>query len=283
MEAAVTPAAGRGTGSRTMADIVKLAGERHGDKPALRHKVGEEWKDVSYSELAQTVKEVALGLVDIGIQPGEPVSILSNTRPEWTYADFGILAAGGSQVSIYQTNSPEECHYVLEHSESKAVFVEDQDQLAKVRQVQDKLPNLEHIVIFDADGDIGDAIPFAELRKRGSARDDSDYEERLAGVKDDDVCVYIYTSGTTGPPKGCILTHSNYRQVCSMTESMGVLEEDEVSYLFLPLAHAFALLIQFVTIDLGSTLAHTETDAQTILPPPLPPQPTYRPSFHPMF
>ena len=158
MEAAVTPAAARGTGSRTMADIVKLAGEQHGDKPALRHKVGEEWKDVSYSELAQTVKEVALGLVDLGIQQGEPVSILSNTRPEWTYADFGILAAGGAQVSVYQTNSPEECHYVLEHSESKAVFVEDQDQLAKIRQVEDKLPNLEHIIIFDAEGDIGDAV-----------------------------------------------------------------------------------------------------------------------------
>lgn len=283
MEAAVTPAAAKGTGSKTMADIVRIAGEQHGDRPALRHKVGEEWKHVSYSQLAETVKEVALGLVDLGIEPGDKVSILSHTRPEWTYADFGILAAGATQVSIYQTNSPEECHYVLEHSGSRAVFVEDQEQLAKVRQVQDNLPELEQIIVFDADGDIGDAVSFDELRKRGSGRDDSEYDERVNGVSDDDVCVYIYTSGTTGPPKGCILTHSNYRKVCTMTESMGVLEEDEVSYLFLPLAHAFALLIQFVTIDLGSTLAYWEKDPQKIISNLMETKPTYFPSVPRMF
>ena len=110
------------TGSKTMADMVILAAEKHGDAPALRHKQGDEWVDTSYAELGRIVREVALGLIDLGIQPGDRVSILSHTRPEWTFADFGILATGAAQVSIYQTNSPEECQYVLEHSESRAVF-----------------------------------------------------------------------------------------------------------------------------------------------------------------
>ena len=101
------------------------------------------------TELGEAVSEVARGLIDLGLEHGDKVSILSHTRPEWTYANFAILAAGAVSVSIYQTNSAEECHYVLEHSESRAVFVEDAEQLAKVREVQGDLPNLEHIIIFD--------------------------------------------------------------------------------------------------------------------------------------
>src|SRR6266511_1317229 len=131
MEVAAVGAAAAGTGSKTIADLVMLAAEKHGDNPALRHKVGEDWVDISYEELGRAVREVTLGLIDLGIQPGERAAILSHTRPEWTFANFGILGTGAASVSIYQTNSPEECHYVLEHSESRAVFVEDQEQLAK--------------------------------------------------------------------------------------------------------------------------------------------------------
>ena len=272
------------TGSKTMADMIVLAAERHGDAPALRHKQGDAWVDVSYADLGEIVKEVALGLVDLGIQHGDRVSILSNTRPEWTYADFGILAAGGAQVSIYQTNSPEECHYVLEHSESVAVFCEDAEQLAKVEQIRADLPKLKHVIVFeagDAKGD--DAISLDALRERGRGRDVAEYEQRLAAVSPDDVCVFIYTSGTTGPPKGCILTHSNYRSIANMVETEGALEQGEVAYLFLPLAHAFALLIQFVTLDLGATLAYWEKDATKIVPNLMELKPTYFPSVPRMF
>ena len=144
-----------------------------GDAPALRHKVGDEWHDVSYSELGTAVSEIGRGLIDLGLEHGDKVSILAHTRPEWTYANLAILAAGTVSVSIYQTNSAEECHYVLQHSESKAVFVEDAEQLAKIREVQGDLPNLEHIVIFDPCGDIGDAHPArrpARARRRPRRR-----------------------------------------------------------------------------------------------------------------
>jgi len=278
---AVTAAAS-GTGSKTMADLAAKAAEKYGDQPALRHKAGE-WVDVSYAELGTAVSETGRGLIDLGLEQGDKVSILSHTRPEWTYANLAILASGTVSVSIYQTNSAEECHYVLEHSESRAVFVEDADQLAKVRAVQNRLPHLEHIVIFDPSGDVGDAVSLAQLRERGAARDAAELERRSDAIGKDDLCITIYTSGTTGPPKGCLLSHGNYRDVTSMTESMGVLEEGDSAYLFLPLAHAFAKLIQFVTLDLGGTLAYWEKDAQKIVPNLMEVKPTYFPSVPRMF
>jgi long-chain acyl-CoA synthetase len=283
MELGTINAAAASTGSRTMADLIAMAGHKHADRPAIKHKVGDEWVDVSYKELAQKVKDVALGLVDLGIQPGDKVAILSNTRPEWTYACFGILGAGATCVSIYQTNSPEECHYVLHHSESRAVFVEDAEQLAKIREVEAELPELELIVVMEPSGEIGDAIPLDDLCAGGRRRPDSDYEERLAGTGDDDMCLYIYTSGTTGPPKGCLLTHGNYRRVTNMVESDGVMAEDEVIYLFLPLAHAFALLVQFVAFDIGSSIAYWEKDPQKIIPNLMEVKPTYFPSVPRIF
>jgi long-chain acyl-CoA synthetase len=283
MELGTISAADASTGSRTMGDLIAMAGHKHADRPAIKHKVGDEWVDVSYKELAEKVKAVALGLVDLGIQAGDKVAILSNTRPEWTYACFGILGAGATCVAIYQTNSPEECHYVLHHSESRAVFVEDAEQLAKIREVEAELPELELIIVMEPSGEIGDAIPLDDLCARGRRRPDSDYEERLAGIGDDDMCLYIYTSGTTGPPKGCLLTHGNYRRVTNMVESDGVMAEDELIYLFLPLAHAFALLVQFVAFDIGSSIAYWEKDPQKIIPNLMEVKPTYFPSVPRIF
>jgi len=278
---AVTAASG--TGSKTMADLLPLAAERYAGDTALKHKVGDEWVETSFAELGRAVREIALGLIDLGLEHGDKVSILSHTRPEWTSANFAILTAGTVSVSIYQTNSAEECHYVLDHSESRAVFVEDAEQLAKVRAVEGDLPHLEHIVIFDPSDDLGDAVPLAELRERGAARDAAELEARTSAITKDDLAITIYTSGTTGPPKGCLLTHGNYRDVTSMTESMGVLQNGESVYLFLPLAHAFAKLIQYVVLDLGGTLAYWEKDATKIVPNLMEVKPTYFPSVPRMF
>jgi long-chain acyl-CoA synthetase len=283
MEVQTVSAAAANTGSRTIADLVVLAAEKHSDVPAVRYKAGDRWVDLTYSGLRDTVREVALGLADLGIGRGDKVAILSHTRPEWTYASFGILASGAASVSIYQTNSPEECHYVLHHSESRAVFVEDAEQLAKIRQIEGDLPDLEHVIVMEPEGDVGDAIPLETLRERGGGRDAAEFDDRVSSVTPDDVCLYIYTSGTTGPPKGCILTHGNYREVATMAESQGVLEQGEVVYLFLPLAHAFAVLIQFVAIDLGATIAYWERDPQKIVPNLAEVRPTYFPSVPRIF
>jgi long-chain acyl-CoA synthetase len=126
-------------------------------------------------------------------------------------------------------------------------------------------------------------VSMDDLCARGKRRPDSDYEERIAGIGDDDMCLYIYTSGTTGPPKGCLLTHGNYRKVTNMAEVEGVFQDDDLVYLFLPLAHAFALLIQFVTFDLGGSIAYWEKDPQKIIPNLLEVKPTYFPSVPRIF
>jgi len=282
MEAVTAP--DQGTGSKTMADLAGLAASKHADKPALRHKSGDEWTETSYAELGEAISEVARGLIELGIEHGDKVSIVSHTRPEWTFANLAIFSTGAVSVSVYQTNSPAECHYVIEHSESKAVFVEDGEQLGKIRQVQDDLPKLEHIIVFEpGDADIGDAISLDDLRERGRGRETDELEQRVQAVGPDDLAITIYTSGTTGPPKGCLLTHGNYRDVTSMTETMGVLQEGEVAYLFLPLAHAFAKLIQYVTLDLGGCIAYWEKDPAKIIPNLTEVKPTYFPSVPRMF
>jgi long-chain acyl-CoA synthetase len=281
---AVTAGVLAGTGSKTIADLLPLAARKHADAPALRFKSGGDWSDVSYAELGATVREVALGLVDLGIEPGDKVSILANTRPEWTYACFGILTAGGALVTIYQTNSPEECQYVLAHSDSRAVFVEDGVQLGKVRQVEADCPELEHLIVMEpGDAELGDALTLDELRERGRSRDESEWEARYEAVTPDDVCLYIYTSGTTGPPKGCLLSHRNYRAITDAVVDAAVIEGGDSTYLFLPLAHAFAILIQFVTLDLGATIAYWSRDPNKIIPDLMDVNPTYFPSVPRMF
>ena len=272
-----------GTGSKTIADLLPLAAEQFGERPALKRKVEGEWVETSFRELGHTVKEVALGLADLGLEPGEKAAILAHTRQEWTEACFGVLCAGATVVTVYQTNSPEECHYVLEHSESRAVFVEDAEQLAKVREIEERLPSLEHVIVMEG-GDADDrGLSLDALRERGRGRDDSEFEARWSAVGPDDICLYIYTSGTTGPPKGCLLSHGNYRAITSMVESQNVLEEGDAAYLFLPLAHAFAVLIQFVAIDLGATIAYWEKDPQKIVANLTEVKPSYFPSVPRLF
>src|SRR5437588_1429322 len=284
MEVSAVSAIEAGTGSRTIADQLPAAAANHATKPALRHKVGDDWRDISYAELGDAVREIALGLVDLGIEPRDRVAILSHSRPEWTMANFGILGAAAASVSIYQTNSADEGLYVLEHSESRAVFVEDGEQLAKIRQIESDLPRLDHVIVIDPAGvDIGDSLTLDDLRERGRGHDASEYEERVDAVRPEDACVFIYTSGTTGPPKACILTHANYVAIRQSVLGGGQLQDDEVVYLFLPLAHSFALLIQFITLDLGSVIAYWEKDPQKIVANLMEVKPTYFPSVPRIF
>src|SRR4051794_2331283 len=267
-----------------MADLALLAARKHAGRIALKYKQGDAWIDVSFEEFGDAVRETALGLMALGLQKGDRVAILANTRPEWAYACFAILSAGGVSVSIYQTNSPSEVQYVASHSESKAIFVEDQEQLDKVRTCRTDLPALEHIVVFEpSDSSSDDSISLDELRAKGRDGDAAELEQRIASVDSDDHAIFIYTSGTTGPPKGVMLTHDNYRQVVNMTQRQGTFQSDDLVYLFLPLAHAFALLVQFGATDLGAPIAYWEKDPQKIVPNLMEVKPTYFPSVPRIF
>src|SRR4051812_6963676 len=273
--------AGRGTNSKTVADLLPRAAEMYGSAVAVKYKEGDQWVSRTFEEVIETVRPLAMGLVELGVRKGDRVAILANTRPEWTYFDFAALSIGATVVPIYQTNSPEECRYVLDNSDSKVVVVEDAEQLEKVRAVRDQLPQLEHIVLMT--GSAEDALSADDLAARGAGADTAGWEEFYSAVTPGDICTFIYTSGTTGPPKGCIISHGNYRAMLDMVNSVSVIEDEDLTYLYLPLAHSFALLIQFGSFDLGTTIAYWERDPLKILPNLAEVKPTYFPSVPRIF
>ncbi|HET6570823.1 MAG TPA: long-chain fatty acid--CoA ligase [Solirubrobacterales bacterium] len=271
----------RGTHSTTLADLLPRAARLYGDAPAVMFKQGDGWVKRSFNEVEETVRGLALGLVELGVGKGDKVSILANTRPEWTYCDFAALSIGATVVPIYQTNSPEECQYVLENSDAKVVVVENDEQMEKIRAVRDRLPLLEHVVRMS--GASEDAISLEDLAARGAGRDAAEWERLWQAVTPEDICTFIYTSGTTGPPKGCVISHGNYRAMLEMVNQTSVIEPEDISYLYLPLAHSFALLIQLGSFDLGATIAYWECDPLKIMPNLAEVKPTYFPSVPRIF
>ena len=280
MEASTSPS----TGSKTIADMLPLAAAMYADRPAVRHKIGDEWLDVSFAEVGAIVSEVGRGLIDLGLEPGERVSILCGTRPEWVYSSFAISAAGGVVVPIYPTNSPKECEWVAGNSESTVIIVEDAEQYAKVAEVRDRLPQLKTIIAIEHSDGTPDAISLDEVRERGRGRDEQELVARYEAVKPEDPYTFIYTSGTTGPPKGCVLSQANYRAVLDMTNERGVFGSGEdVVYLFLPLAHAFAILVALSAADTGTAIAYWTGDATKIIADIGEVKPTFLPSVPRIF
>src|SRR3984957_9623980 len=277
------------TGSKTIADLIPHSAAEHADEVAVRYKRDGAWHDVSYGELAEIVQEIGLGLIDLGIEGGERLCILANTRPEWSYADMGATSAGAVVVPIYQTNSPEECLWVISDSGASAIVCEDEEQLAKIVAIKDQVPNLRTVIVMDASAASSsaastlNAITLDEVRERGRRRSVEELDARRAAVRPEDAFTFIYTSGTTGPPKGCVLTHGNYRAIIDMIAEAGEIRGDEIIYLYLPLAHSFALLIQLAVFDLGGTLAYCGGDTKQIVPELQEVKPTYLPSVPRVF
>jgi long-chain acyl-CoA synthetase len=247
---------------RTIAGLAAYGGECYGERPALRFKRGEAWTDLSYAELAEDVRRLAAGLVALEVKPGDRVCILANTRAEWTTLELAVAMAGAVVVPIYPTNSPEECEWVAGNSGAVVVVGENAAQLEKIRQVRERLPDLRTLVVID--GEDGDAVTLADVRARGD--DVSEVERRAAAVAPGDPLMFIYTSGTTGPPKGCVLSHGNFRALCDMVDELGITAEGDVAYLYLPLAHVFAQLIEIAVLYLGGTIAFYGGDTKRIVP-----------------
>jgi long-chain acyl-CoA synthetase len=283
MEATATAST---TAALTIADLIPRAGVEHADAVAVRHKRDGEWLDVTYAQLADTVQEIGLGLIDLGVQSGDRLCILANTRPEWSYVDMAATSAGAVVVPIYQTNSPEECLWVISDSGASAIVCENDEQLAKIDAIREQIPNVRTVVVIDKPENASSSlnpVTLDEVRERGRGRSAEELEARRAAVRPEDPFTFIYTSGTTGPPKGCVLTHGNYRAIISMIGEAGEIQSDEVIYLYLPLAHSFALLIQLAVFDLGGTLAYFGGDTKQIVPELMEVKPTYLPSVPRVF
>jgi long-chain acyl-CoA synthetase len=215
-----------------------------GDKTALRQKQLGIWKATSWREYGEASREVGLGLVRLGFEPGEVASILSNTTREWMYTDMGVLGAGGVSSGIYPTDSASQVEYLLADSRSVCVFVEDEEQLDKVLEARARLPHLRHIVVFDMEGLQRFSDPMVmsleELRRLGFEEHQSNshlWDERLNARRPEDLAILIYTSGTTGKPKGAMLSHANVMHATRSNAIALPSPEGNERVCFLPLCH----------------------------------------------
>jgi long-chain acyl-CoA synthetase len=266
--------------AETVAALPGSAADRFGDHVAARYRRGEEWCELTYTEAGEAISEIARGLVELGIEPGDRVCLLANTRLEWTLASFGISAAGAVVVPVYPTNAPSECKWVASNSQARAVICEDEGQRSKFDQIRDELPDLEHVIGIEPGAG---EISLEELRERGSAGDRDELASRQADVTPDDPYTIVYTSGTTGPPKGVVLSHENAMSVCRVAEELEFVSPQETIYLYLPLAHVFALITQLASFDEGTTLVYFGGDTKKILEEIIETHPTYLPSVPRIF
>ncbi|MBI4277241.1 MAG: AMP-binding protein, partial [Armatimonadetes bacterium] len=243
----------------TMPGVFFAQVNRLGDRVALRSKHYGVWRPVSWREYGERVRAVAAGLMAMGLGRGERVGLIGENHPEWLYCDLGIQTAGGVTTAIYTTSSPGQVAYILSHSEARIYIVENEEQLDKVLEVRERLPDLQHIVVMDREGLRGFRDPqvtfLDELMAQGAeaAREaPRRVDERMAEISPDDMAVLIYTSGTTGPPKGAMLTHRNLVWTAdALVRANPCYETDEVLS-FLPLSHiAERLLSVFVAVRSG--------------------------------
>ncbi len=211
------------------------------------------WRSVGWQEAGRRVEELAAGFLALGVRPGDPVGILGRTRLEWTLADYALISIGAVVVPVYQAATPAERAHVLSHSAARMLVCEDAAEREQIACLAG-LEHLELVLTMDASDD-----DLAQVGERGRhhLRGDPGVVARARTViRDDDLLTLVYTSGTTGPPKGCMLTHRNYRAMIEMTRRIdGLMQPGDVILLHLPLAHVFARLIPFLAIDVGMTIA----------------------------
>jgi long-chain acyl-CoA synthetase len=236
--------------TRTIGALWRNATAARPDRTAYLAERDGAWVPVSAAEAARRVDDIANGLLALGIRKGDAFAILGATSLEWCLFDFALGLVGAVGAPIYASSSPRDCAYVITHSESVGILVEDEEQRGKVDECRGDLPRLEHVIAF-AD------LPELEARGRAYAEQNPAALDRaVAGVGEDDLFTYIYTSGTTGPPKACMIRHRNYYEMVAVIDALPELvEESDTMLLYLPLAHNFGRLKHLAAPYAGYTLA----------------------------
>jgi long-chain acyl-CoA synthetase len=207
----------------------------------MRVKQGGGWLALSYADLAERVQDFSIGLLELGVSPGDRLAILSENRPEWAIADYACLAARCTDVPIYPTLPARQAEYILRDSGSVAVLVSSAAQLEKVRAVRARLPGVRHVIALDTHTPEAGVIGWSDVLARGRAARPRypDWQPAALRIGPEDLATIIYTSGTTGDPKGVMLTHGNIASNVSTCVPLFSFSDADECLSFLPLSHIF--------------------------------------------
>jgi long-chain acyl-CoA synthetase len=236
-------------------DRVRTSGSRE----AYRYPdANEQWQSLTWAETGDRVTRLAAGLVSLGLTAEERVAIASGTRVEWILSDLAIMAAGGATTTVYPTTISNDVAYILADSGSRVVFAEDDEQVAKLREKHSELPSVVKVVVFDGATDGDWVISFDELEALGAkhlADHPTVIDERVAALTGDSLATLIYTSGTTGRPKGVRLSHDGWVYEGAVMVAAGILSEDDLQFLWLPMAHSFGKVLLSTQLAIGFATA----------------------------
>ncbi|NOY52353.1 MAG: long-chain fatty acid--CoA ligase [Deltaproteobacteria bacterium] len=248
--------------SKTLHSYFIECARHYGPRTALMYKADGAYREITFRQFEEQVRNFALALWDLGVRRGDRVAILSENRPEWAVSDLAILSEGAITIPVYQTNSPKEVGYILNDAEAKVVIVSTKEQLEKIDSIRSDLPSLERIIMMDP-VDEKDVDFFDALLKSGRERSGAEpglFGEHLRRTVSSDVATIIYTSGTTGEPKGVMLTHENILFNVQASESVVPVTEEDRCLSFLPLSHVFERTVgQFFMIFHGIAIAYAES------------------------
>ncbi len=214
-------------------------GDFFGDDPAYYERIGGAWQATSWRTYADEVISAGKAMIALGLEPGDVVTILGYNQPSWVIADVAAMAVGAVPAGIYTTNSPRECHYILDHSESPLLVLEDESQWEKIVEIRDQLPKLRHVVVMRGGPEIDDPMVMSwdEFNAAGADIATETLDARLAALEPNQLATLIYTSGTTGPPKGVMLTHDNVMWTASQAIHATGVSKSDTSVSYLPLSH----------------------------------------------
>ena len=223
---------------------------------ALTDKINEKWVPISTQSMIEQAEELASGLIELGLQPGDKVGIIANNRSEWLITDLGILIAGMINVPIYPTITEEDYEYILNNAEVKICFVSDEDLFQKVSSVKSKVPSLERLYSYN---NVSACDHWTGVKELGKGKNIEKIKEIRSSVKEDDLATLIYTSGTTGRPKGVMLTHKNLVSNSLASRKRLPLGSDSKSLSFLPLCHVYERMISYLYFYTGTSIYYAES------------------------